>query len=91
MKRMMFFAACFLLLLSSAAMAQFPMIDAEQTKSWLGGKQKVMIVDTRTFDEYQEAHIPGAISIMPDHIKLSAAKLPKDKKTPIIFYCRGMD
>jgi rhodanese-related sulfurtransferase len=91
MKRTTFFAACFLLLFSSIAMAQFPIIDAEQTKSWLGGKQKVVIIDTRTFEEYQQAHIPGAINIMPENITLSTAKLPKNKKTRIIFYCRGMD
>jgi rhodanese-related sulfurtransferase len=91
MKRAMFFAACFLLLLSSIAMAQFPVIDVEQTKSKLGGKQKIVLIDTRTFEEYQQAHIPGAINIMPDYIKSSSEKLPKNKKTPIIFYCRGMD
>jgi rhodanese-related sulfurtransferase len=90
-KRAAFFLACFLLLLSSTAMAQFPLIDVEQVKSMMGGKQKIVIVDTRTFEEYQQAHIPGAINIMPEQIKSSSAILPKNKKTALIFYCRGMD
>jgi phage shock protein E len=91
MKRSVFFAACFLLLISSTALAQFPVIDVEQMKSKLDGKQKVVVVDARTFEEYQQGHIPGAINIIPDNIKSSSANLPKDKKAPIVFYCRGME
>ena len=91
MKRAVFLATCFLLLLSSTALAQFPVIDVDQMKSWLDGKQKFVLIDTRTFEEYQQAHIPGAINIIPDNIKSSSAKLPKNKKSPIIFYCRGME
>jgi len=91
MKRSMFCATCFLFLLSSTALAQFPVIDAEQMKTKLEGKQKVLVVDARTFEEYQQGHIPGAINIFANDIKSSSAKLPKDKKAPIIFYCRGME
>ena len=91
MKRSVLFATFFLLVLSSTALAQFPVIDVDQMKSKLDGKQKVLVVDTRTFEEYQQSHIPGAINIIPDNIKSSSLKLPKDKKAPIIFYCRGMD
>ena len=48
-----------------------------------------MLIDTRTPDEYKDGHIPGALNIQPDRIKPAAAKLPKDKSTAIIFYCRG--
>jgi rhodanese-related sulfurtransferase len=33
--------------------------------------------------------VAGAISIPADRMKVDRAKLPKDKATPIIFYCRG--
>ena len=89
--RVAIFMICFLFLLSSVVMAQTPIINAEQVKSRMEGKQKVLLVDTRNFEEYQQSHIPGAVNIMPDNIKSASAKLPKDKKSPIIFYCRGMD
>lgn len=79
------------LLMSSDALAQISTLDAEQVKSRLDGKHKVTLVDTRTFEEYQQAHIPGAINIMPEQIASSTGRLPKDKKAPIIFYCRGMN
>jgi len=91
MKRSVFFAACFVFVFSSIALAQFPVIDVDQMKSKLEGKQKVLVVDSRTFEEYQQGHIPGAINIFANDIKSSSAKLPKEKKAPIIFYCRGME
>jgi phage shock protein E len=89
--RVAMFIVCFLFLLSSVVMAQTPVINAEQVKSWMEGKQKVLLIDTRTLEEYQQSHIPGAINIMPENIQSSSAKLPKDKKALIIFYCRGME
>jgi len=91
MKKSVLFATFFLLVFSTAALAQFPVIDVDQMKSKLEGKQRVLVVDSRTFEEYQQGHIPGAINIFADDIKSSSTKLPKDKTAPIIFYCRGME
>jgi rhodanese-related sulfurtransferase len=74
---------------STAAMAQYPIIDAEQLKSRLLEKQKVVLIDVRPEDEYQQAHIPGAINIRSDRMKEEASRLPKNKTTALIFYCRG--
>jgi phage shock protein E len=87
--RMLVFLLGFLFLISTSAMAQYPVIDGEQLKSRLQGKQKVVLIDARPEEEYQQAHIPGAINIRSDRIKEEAARLPRDKKTAIIFYCRG--
>ncbi len=76
-------------LLSSVAMAQYPIVTAEQVRAWMGGKQKVVLIDTRLPEEYAAAHIPGAINIPAERVAIEKAKLPKDKSTPIIFYCRG--
>ena len=88
--RMFMLLFCFTLFFSSTAMAQFPIVNAEHVKSLMEGKKKVVLIDSRTAEEYQQAHIPGAINIMPDHVKAKAASLPRDKTVPIIFYCRGM-
>jgi phage shock protein E len=87
--RMFMFLLVFMFFSSTAAMAQHPIIDAEQLKSRLQGKQKVVLIDARPEEEYQQAHIPGALNIPADRIKAEAARLPKDKTTAIIFYCRG--
>jgi rhodanese-related sulfurtransferase len=79
-----------LLLASSTALAQYPVINAEQVKTWMEGNKKVYLIDARPVEEYQQGHIAGAINIMPDDMKSSSARLPKDKAAPIIFYCRGM-
>ena len=89
--RTLLFLFGFLFLSSTSVMAQFKVIDAEQLRSNLTGKKNAVLVDTRTSEEYQQAHIPGAINIMPDQMKAKAPRLLKDKAAPIIFYCRGMD
>jgi hydroxyacylglutathione hydrolase len=80
----------FMLLSASSALAQFPNVSAEEVKTWMEGKRTVVLIDSRLPDEYQAGHIPGAINIPAERIKLEAARLPKDKTTPIIFYCRGI-
>ena len=89
--RNILFLICLALVFTTDALAQITSIDAEQVRSWMDGKRKVAIIDTRTFEEYQQAHIPGAMNIMPDQMQSAKGKLPKDKKTPIIFYCRGVN
>ncbi len=79
-----------LFLTASIALAQFPIISAEEVKSWMGGKRTAVLIDSRLPDEYQAGHIPGAINIPAERMKDEAERLPKNKKTPIIFYCRGM-
>ncbi len=83
------FTSGLMVLFSSAALAQFPIISAEQVQAWMNGKQKVVLIDARPAEEYKEAHIPKAINIPADRVTAEAKKLPKDKNTPIIFYCRG--
>jgi len=89
--RSFLFLFSFLFLSSTSVMAQLPVIDAEQLRSYLTGNKKIVLVDSRTSEEYQQAHIPGAINIMPDQMKDKAARLLKDKTALVIFYCRGMD
>jgi phage shock protein E len=77
------------LLFASVAIAQYPVISAQDVKTRMSGKKKALLVDTRTPEEYREGHISGAVNIPADQIKAEAKLLPKDKTAPIIFYCRG--
>ena len=78
-------------MVSTNVMAQYTFIDAEQLKSHMAGGKKVVLVDARPAEEYQQGHIPGAINIMPANVKPQAARLPKDMSALIIFYCRGLE
>ncbi len=77
------------LLFVSVAAAQYPVVTAKDVQSAMTGKKKAVLVDTRSSEEYREGHISGAINIPAEYLKTQAGLLPKDKTTPIIFYCRG--
>lgn len=83
------FLFALLFLSVSTAFAQFPVITAKDVRTWIDGKRKIMLIDTRVPEEYHAGHIPGAINIPAERMRVEAARLPKDKSTPIIFYCRG--
>ena len=50
----------------------------------------VLIVDSRPYKpKYVKGHIPTAISMPFSQFDKMTDKLPKDKKTLLIFYCGG--
>ncbi|MBT6501696.1 MAG: rhodanese-like domain-containing protein, partial [Deltaproteobacteria bacterium] len=49
---------------------------------------KVLAVHVLSEIEYDIQHIPGSVNI-PIHKMKTIGKLPKDKNTPLIFYCMG--
>lgn len=48
---------------------------------------EVLVLDVRPIEEYEEGHIPGAISIPTGQLEERIKDLPKDKQ--IVAYCRG--
>jgi rhodanese-related sulfurtransferase len=48
-----------------------------------------IIVDVRTFEEYCEGHIPGAINIPNEDIVDTEPELLADKEQMILIYCRS--
>lgn len=46
--------------------------------------KKPLIIDVRSRDEYDEAHIKGSISIPLNEIPLHLGAIPKDR--PVVFY-----
>jgi rhodanese-related sulfurtransferase len=81
-----------LLLASTAAWAQnVPIgnLSAKQIKELIDQPGKVLLVDTRTEEEYRQAHILTAVNVPPEQFTSIGKYLPKDKSLPIIFYCRG--
>ena len=50
-------------------------------------EEAVTVLDVRPIEEYNAAHIPGALSIPLKELKLHLSELPRDQE--IVAYCRG--
>jgi hypothetical protein len=61
-----------------------PRISLEEAKRDFDNKTAVFI-DTHAKDQYDAAHIPGAINIPTNLVKFNIDKIPKGKK--LIAYC----
>lgn len=64
-------------------------ITAEQAKKIMDSEENYIILDTRTQEEYDEGHIPGAIVIPHDEITEKAESKLLDKNQLILVYCRS--
>lgn len=64
-------------------------ITAEQAKEIMDSQEGYIILDTRTQEEYDTGHIPGAIVISHDEIKQKAESVLTDKNQLILVYCRS--
>ena len=64
-------------------------ITAEQAKEIMDTEKGYVILDTRTQEEYDEGHIPGAILIPYDEILEKAEGVLTEKDQLILVYCRS--
>jgi rhodanese-related sulfurtransferase len=69
--------------------ASFPVVDAAEVHARLVRNEGVL-VDTRSAVEFEQGHIAGALHLPAERTKAEAARLPRDRRTPIVFYCRGV-
>lgn len=65
-------------------------ITADELKDMLGKKTKLVLVDARPQEEFNQGHIPQAVNIQPDNVGDINTLLPKNKRIKLIFYCRGI-
>ena len=73
-----------------AAAAEFDPVSSEMLKDMLDEKRDFTLIDARTKEEYQEAHIDKAININEKDFDKLAATLPSDKKKLLVLYCNGI-
>jgi rhodanese-related sulfurtransferase len=73
-----------------AAEAEFKVISTDELKTMLDEKKAMVLIDARTKEEYQEAHISGAISIPEKSFDESVVLLPADKNALLVLYCNGV-
>ena len=64
-------------------------ITAQEAKEIMDSQEGYVILDTRTREEYDEGHIPGAILIPYDEILEKAEAQLTDKDQLILVYCRS--
>ncbi len=55
-----------------------------------GRERQFSIIDARTREEYDKAHIVSAISIPSNYFEKSTGLLPGDKGTLLVVYCNDM-
>ncbi len=80
-------SAVFFLNPNSVLASKYKEISAPVVKNMLE-KGDAVVINLLSRLEYDLHHITGSINIPINELKTSD-KLPKDKSTPIIFYCMG--
>jgi rhodanese-related sulfurtransferase len=84
------FTSVFIPVTTPAAEKEFRVIVTAELKALLDGKQDLVLVDTRTPEEFQEAHIKGAMSMPEKSFETQLSLLPADKNALIMLYCNGV-
>ncbi len=74
----------------AARAAEPGVIGAADVQALLARDRTAVVIDVRTADEYADAHLPRAINIPAAEVAASRARLPRDRKVPLVFYCRGV-
>jgi len=64
-----------------------PNIAVADVKKAIDAKEKVILLDVRTPDEYARDHISGSINIPFDEVELKVKKIIPDKKKKVYVYC----
>ena len=64
-------------------------ITAKQAKEIMDSQEGYIILDTRTAEEYNEGHIPGAVLLPHEDVKDKAHVVLPDKTQLILVYCRS--
>ena len=64
-------------------------ISMDEAKRILKEKKESVLVDVRSYQEYEEYHLSGAISIPLSELSTSIRKKVQNRETPIIVYCQS--
>jgi rhodanese-related sulfurtransferase len=81
---------CLLALISQVAAADYKNIDTAQLKTMLDDKKDFTLVDARTKEEYDEAHIVKAINVTEKGYEMQSAQLAANRNALLVIYCNGI-
>ena len=73
----------------SASSTSYEQISAQQDKELMDADDSLVILDVRTQQEYDQAHIPGAILLPLDQVEERAQTVLPHKDQLILVYCRS--
>lgn len=85
-----YFLLYLLVFVSQTAAADYKLINTAQLKAMFDAKEEFTLVDARTKEEYDEAHIVRAINITEKGYEAQASQLPSDKNALLVIYCNGV-
>ena len=75
--------------LVAEAQAQIGHTAAETLKTAIDNDEPVVILDVRDKEQYEEEHLPGAISLPRAAIELEIDEIIPDQDTHIVAHCGG--
>ncbi|MBQ7230835.1 MAG: rhodanese-like domain-containing protein [Oscillospiraceae bacterium] len=81
--------ALVLLLTACAQAVSYEQITQEEAKQIMDTTNGYILLDTRTREEYDQSHIPGALLIPHTEIAQRAEEALPDKDQLILVYCRS--
>ena len=81
--------ALVLLLTACAQAVSYEQITQEEAKQIMDTTEGYILLDTRTREEYDQSHIPGALLIPHTEIAQRAEEALPDKDQVILVYCRS--
>ncbi len=71
--------------------APFKVLTSEELKTVIDQKAPgLIVIDSRSAEEYQEVHIKNALSIPLSKLEKDAGLLPAAKDARLVFYCNGI-
>lgn len=73
----------------SSQEAVYKNITAEEAKAIMDSREECIILDVRTFEEYESGHIPGALCFPLDDIESKAKVFIPEQDTLYLIYCRS--
>ena len=94
MKRTIAVLMLFLCLLSGCGTARestntYRQVNTQEAVDLMDGETDYIILDVRTREEYESAHIPGAICVPNEDIGTEEVPELPDKEQLILVYCRS--
>ena len=66
-----------------------PSVDAPELKSWLDGRRKMVVLDSRTLEEFTRMSIPSGISVPGGELVYRVGDLAPDPETLVVVNCAG--
>jgi len=88
MKKLVLLSLLSVILVGCGNTSSVQKISAQKAKTMMD-EQKVIVVDVRTLEEFNEGHISGAILIPNESIGSSQPALLPNKDAVILVYCRS--